>query len=83
MKYTIKDQTMKNSAGQFQPKNNIQCQKCGRIVGPSYPQKMAYVQYGAGAGNFCSKSCTVSAYEEVVKAHPQLVEEYEPIFKVK
>jgi hypothetical protein len=70
-----------NFKGTIAAKRNVQCAFCGNIVGPNRPVKMMYVQYGAGAGNFCSDNCTRRAYESVVEKHPELVEKEESIFK--
>lgn len=71
---------MQNSKGTILAKHNVACHKCGRIVGPKYAIKMVYVQYGAGAGTFCSPTCCKAAYEEVTKAHPELKTKEEHIF---
>lgn len=70
-----------NFKGTFAPKRDVQCQHCGRIVGPKRPVKMMYIQYGAGAGNFCSNSCAQSAYQAVTNAFPELKTKVETVFK--
>lgn len=70
-----------NFKGTIPAKRDTQCQFCGRIVGPKRPVKMMYVQYGAGAGNFCSNTCAKNAYDAVTKAHPELIDKPEEIFK--
>lgn len=69
-----------NFKGTIVAKQNVQCQKCGKIVGPNYPVKMMYVQYGAGAGRYCSNTCSKAAYEEVTAKYPELKTKEENIF---
>jgi hypothetical protein len=73
------------SRGQFTPRTNIRCHKCGRPIGPAFPLKVATRQEGIAAGNFCPvpMPCAQQAYEEVVKENPELVEEFkqETVFK--
>jgi DNA-directed RNA polymerase subunit N (RpoN/RPB10) len=70
-----------NFKGQVVAKYNVRCHFCGRPVGPSYPQKIKYIQYGAGGGEYCNNTCARRAYEAVVEKNPELRTVEEPIFK--
>lgn len=70
-----------NFKGLTKAKVNVSCQRCGRIVGPTLPIKNITVQYGAGAGSFCSNTCAYKAYKEVTDKYPELKTKREEIFK--
>lgn len=70
-----------NFKGTIQAKRDIQCNFCGRIVGPKRPIKMMYVQYGAGGGNFCTNTCAKNAYDAVTEKHPELKTQEDSVFK--
>ena len=72
---------MNNFKGTILAKRNVKCQHCTRIVGPNYPIKMLYIQYGAGAGSFCSNTCAKAAYDIVTKANPQFKTKQEVVFR--
>lgn len=66
---------MNSFKGQFKPTSNMRCDKCGRVFGPSTPLKMGYRQYGIAAGTFCNNTCCKEAFDEVVAAHPELLDQ--------
>lgn len=70
-----------NFKGITKAQMNVSCHKCHRIIGPTQPIKNLYVQYGAGAGSFCSNTCAKMAYDEVVAKNPELKTKKEEIFK--
>ncbi len=72
---------MNNFKGQVLAKHNTACHHCGRVVGPSFPVKVMYMQYGAGGGQFCSNTCCKAAYDAVTAANPELKTKTEHIFK--
>jgi hypothetical protein len=61
--------------GQYRPVHNIRCDKCGRLIGPAVDLKMAFRQTGVAEGNFCNRTHAMEAYDEMVKANPELAKE--------